>query len=149
MQASPPSTTKLLHQGEIRWNQTSCPACHHSILSIIHLVSCTKHNYPELIARDSGLIPWTWVQQWQIVVSGKKSPWLSSLLRWSNDNDDNQAHAMSSNLLIHVALRWLSQSCRLFLLDKEMKNSLYIIFITEGKCFYNVPKYRMLRHRYR
>ena len=55
MQASPPSTAELLHQGEIRWSPTSCPACHHSILSIIHLVSCTKHNYPKLIARDSGL----------------------------------------------------------------------------------------------
>ena len=55
MQASPPSTTQLLHQGEIRWSPASCPACHHSILSIIHLVSCTKHNYPELIGRDSGL----------------------------------------------------------------------------------------------
>jgi len=55
MKASPPSTTQLLQQGEIRWSPTSCPACRHSILSIIHLVSCTKHNYPELIARDSGL----------------------------------------------------------------------------------------------
>ena len=55
MQASPPSTAELLHQGEIRWSPTSCPACHHSILSIIHLVSCTKHNYAKLIARESGL----------------------------------------------------------------------------------------------
>ena len=52
MQASPPSTTQLLHQGEIRWSPVVLLA---TILSIIHLVSCTKHNYPELIARDSGL----------------------------------------------------------------------------------------------
>ena len=52
MQASPPSTTQLLHQGEIRWSPVVLLA---TILSIIHLVSCTKHNYPKLIARDSGL----------------------------------------------------------------------------------------------
>ena len=36
MQASSLSTTQLLHQGEIRWIPTTCPACPHAILSIIH-----------------------------------------------------------------------------------------------------------------
>ena len=58
MQASSLSTTQLLHQGEIRWIPTSCPACPHAILSIIYCewVSCNKHNYPEVIAsRGLGL----------------------------------------------------------------------------------------------
>ena len=53
MQASPPSTTQLLHQGKSDEVQPVVVLA--TILSIIHLVSCTKHNYPELIARDSGL----------------------------------------------------------------------------------------------
>ena len=38
------------------------------------------------------------------MVSGKKSPWMSYPLQWSKDNEDDQAHLMSSSLLIDVIL---------------------------------------------
>ena len=57
------------------------------------------------------------------MVSGKKSPWMSCPLQWSKDNDDDQAHVMSSSLLIDVTL-----------LDKK-KNLFYINFITEHNYF--------------
>ena len=38
------------------------------------------------------------------MVSSKKSPWMSRPLQWARDNDDDQAHVMSSSLLIDVIL---------------------------------------------
>ena len=78
MQASSLSTTQLLHQGEIRWIPTTCPACPHAILSIIHCkwVSCNKRNYPEVIARGGSRLELTWVSDtvprfWQVEIRKK------------------------------------------------------------------------------
>ena len=85
------------------------------------------HYSPSVLYQAQlSLIPWTWVQWWlQIMVSGKKSPWMSWLpLQWSKDEDDDQAQMMSSSQLIDVPLYW-----------RRRKNSFYIIFITQGNCF--------------
>ena len=95
MQASSLSTNQLLHQGEIRWIPTTCPACPHAILSIIHCkwVSCNKRNYPEVIARGGSRLELTWARRWQIV--------------------------MASSVMIDVTLTWVSQSCRFVLLERK------------------------------
>ena len=94
MQAFSLSTTQLLHQGEIRWIPTSCPACPHAILATVS--ECLVTSTITLTWLPTGawdLIPGTWAQRWQIV--------------------------MSSSLMIDVTLKWVSQSCRFVLLTRK------------------------------
>ena len=146
MQASPPPTTELLHQGEIRWSPTSCPACHHPL-----------HYSPGVLYQAQ--LSWIYCQGFRTWYHG---PEYSEGKSWclGRNLHDCPVHSRGQRIMMVTKHMQCPPTCWFMLplddspslVDSSYKGqgnekSFYIIFITEGNCFYNIPKDRTLSHR--